>query len=250
MCQANQAEPADRAHGEKMTTSTSDYFNASQSSTYDRKIRESIPGYEALHEMTNDLMRTVIPRKANILIVGAGTGMEIITLGIANPEWTFTAVDLSEEMLSICRNNVSNAGISSRVNIHCGSVDELGAGQTFDAATSILVSHFIKDTESRAAFFRSIADRMVSGGLLITADITGDKSDPSFELFLRAWKAHILNRSEATPQEVEKDFDQSIKAVSFRPENEILKILEAGGFTSVCSFYRSLLFCGWIGFKK
>ncbi len=129
-----------------MTTSTSEYFNASQTSKYDREIRASIPGYESLHEMTNDLMRAVMPQKANILIVGAGTGMELVTLGIANPEWTFTAVDLSDEMLSICKTNVSKAGISNRVNIHCGSVDELGMGQTFDAATSILVSHFIKDT--------------------------------------------------------------------------------------------------------
>lgn len=130
------------------TISTSEYFNATQSSTYDRNIRVSIPGYELLHEMTNDLIRAVIPQKANILIVGAGTGMEIVTLGVANPEWTFTAVDLSDEMLSICKNNVFRAGISNRVNIHCGNVDEIGKDQTYNAATSILVSHFIKDRKS------------------------------------------------------------------------------------------------------
>jgi tRNA (cmo5U34)-methyltransferase len=232
-----------------MTTSTSEYFNASQSSKYDREIRASIPGYESLHEMTNDLMRAVIPQKANILVVGAGTGMEIVTLGVANPEWRFTAIDLSDEMLSICKTNVSRAGISDRVNIQRGTVDELGMGQTFDAATSLLVSHFIKDTESRIAFFRSIADRMVSGGFFITADITADKSDPTFELFLNAWKAHILNNAGLTPKEVEEDFDQSIQAVSFAPENEVLKIIEAGGFRNVRSFYRAFLFCGWLGFK-
>lgn len=67
------------------TISTSGYFNASQSSIYDRKIRASIPGYESLHEMTNDFIQAIIPQKANILIVGAGTGMEIVSLGVANP---------------------------------------------------------------------------------------------------------------------------------------------------------------------
>ncbi len=83
----------------------------------------------------------------------------------------------------------------------------------------------------------------------ITADITADQSDPTFELFLKAWKAHILNNAGVTPKEVEEDFDQSIKAISFVPENEVLKILEAGGFRNVRSFYRAFLFCGWLGFK-
>ncbi len=233
----------------KMTSSTSEYFNASQSSTYDRKIRASIPGYESLHEMANDLIRAVIPQKANILVVGAGTGMEIVTLGVMNPEWTFTAVDLSDEMLSICKENVSRAGIANRVNIHCGRVDELGAGQTFNAATSILVSHFIKDAESRTLFFRSIADRLMNGGFLITADITADQSDPTFELFLKAWKAHFLSNAGVTPEEMEEDFRQSFDVVSFIPEGEILKILAAGGFRNVRPFYRAFLFCGWLACK-
>ena len=65
-------------------------FDKNRAAKYDCKIRMIIPGYESLYQMTNHLLRSLLPVKDHILIVGAGTGMDIITCGTMNPQWTFT----------------------------------------------------------------------------------------------------------------------------------------------------------------
>jgi tRNA (cmo5U34)-methyltransferase len=230
-------------------SSVSQYFSASRASAYDKKIRASIPGYDALHEMTQDLMQATVPQEANILVAGAGTGMELITLGLSNPRWTFTAVDISDEMLTICKKNVDEAGLTHRVTFHCGSVDELPKGQSYNSATSILVSHFIKDMESRKVFFQSIAGRLLPKGLLITADITANKSDPTFDYFIKSWKAHYANAGIST-KEVEEDFDRSMRTVSFIPETELCNMILESGFDNIRPFFRAFLFSGWFCYKR
>src|SRR6266511_3070526 len=113
------------------------YFDASRSTQYDMKIKASMPGYEAIHGMTKDFLRLALPETAHILVVGAGTGMELVTLGISNPGWCFTAVDTSPEMIELCRNSIRCAGLEERVKIHAGPIHELPPCELFDAATSI-----------------------------------------------------------------------------------------------------------------
>src|SRR5512138_850068 len=100
--------------------SPQDYFGAGRSTTYDRKIRASLPGYEALHAMVDDLLRPALPDEAHLLAVGVGTGMELLLLAAAHPGWRFTATDLSAEMLAIGRANVEAAGLADRVAFHVG----------------------------------------------------------------------------------------------------------------------------------
>lgn len=70
------------------------YFDTARSSRYDHKIRASIPGYEALHAMAHDFLRPALPETARLLVVGAGTGMELLTFGAAHPGWRFCAAGI------------------------------------------------------------------------------------------------------------------------------------------------------------
>lgn len=222
------------------------YFNAELSARYDKKIRASIPGYEAMHAMAHDLLRIGLPPEAEVLVVGAGTGMELVTLGRANPGWRFTAVDPSEEMLAHCRHNVAAAGLAARVTIVAGRVDELPARRTFDAATAMLVSHFIPDHAKRQAFFTAIADRLKAKGVLVTADLAGEPATPAFDQFLRAWKEHYTLAG-TPPAEVEEDFQRSMQSVTYLPAEAVEALLTTGGFTDLRLFYRALLFHAWTG---
>jgi len=222
-----------------------DYFSPELSSQYDRKIRASIPGYEALHAMTHDFLGLALPETANILVVGAGTGMELVTLGLAHPHWLFTAVDLSKDMIAICRNAVSAEGLNDRVRIHHGKTDELPQNEFYDAATSILVSHFILSREEKTAHFEAISALLRPAAPLITADLVAKTGNPHFEYFIKVWLTHKVN-SGMSKKEVEDDFERSRKAVSFIPEDEYCDILKKTGFADIHQFYRALLFCGWI----
>jgi len=225
------------------------YFGGGRSSTYDRKIRASLPGYEALHAMVDDFLRLALPERAHLLVIGAGTGMEVLALGSVHPGWRFTATDLSSDMLAIGRANMEAAGLADRVAFHVGEVHELPDEPSFDATTSILVSHFIKPHEERGRFFRSVASRLRPGAPLVTAEVVGDRQDPSFAHFLEAWKSHYAAAG-IPAQEVEADFARTDATVSFLPEGDFASLLAGSGFTEIRRFFQALLFAGWVARKR
>jgi tRNA (cmo5U34)-methyltransferase len=171
--------------------------------------------------------------------------MELVTLGAAHPGWRFTATDCSADMLAIGKANVEAAGLVERVTFHAGEVPGLPEAPPFDAATSILVSHFIKPLEERGRFFRSIASRLRPGALLVTAEVLGDRRDRSFHQFLEAWKGHYAAAG-IPAQEVAEDFARTDATVSFLPEGAFEALLAESGFTDVRRFFQAFFFGGWV----
>lgn len=77
------------------------FFDRDRASGYDQRIRKAIPGYEALHSMAATLFQLELKQDASVLIVGAGTVAEILTLSASSPQWQLTGVDPSAEMMAM-----------------------------------------------------------------------------------------------------------------------------------------------------
>lgn len=54
-------------------------FDEDRARRYDHMARQTLPGYEELHNMTSSLLGVELGDNAHVLVVGAGTGMEILT---------------------------------------------------------------------------------------------------------------------------------------------------------------------------
>lgn len=52
-----------------------------------------IAGYDAMHEITSAYLRQTLPKNAWLLILGAGTCIEIIKLAKLESGWRFLALD-------------------------------------------------------------------------------------------------------------------------------------------------------------
>jgi hypothetical protein len=57
---------------------------------YDERIRKTFPFYATIHTAINAVLRVYLRPESEILIVGAGTGAEILELGKTNPGWRFS----------------------------------------------------------------------------------------------------------------------------------------------------------------
>ncbi|EKD40725.1 MAG: Methyltransferase type 12, partial [uncultured bacterium] len=90
-------------------------------------------------------------------------------------------------MLNACQNRAAEAGMENRVTFCNGRLQEYQPLSLFDAASSVFVAHFIKGREEKLAYFRSIAANLKPGGLLVLADLFGDKSSPDFSRLLHTW---------------------------------------------------------------
>lgn len=132
-------------------------FDRDRATQYDLDIRKAIPGYESLHGMTQSLLQTSLSKSARLLIVGSGTGMELVNYSKLNPEWLLTGVDPAAEMMAIAQAELAAQGLQGRVNLHTGYVNSLPETEPMDAATLMLVMHFLTDDGAKLQLLQDIA---------------------------------------------------------------------------------------------
>ena len=222
-------------------------FDLERANQYDLDIRKAIPGYEALHSMAQSLLETNLSSAANLLVVGSGTGMELINYCQRNPQWTLTGVDPSEAMMAIAKRELADKKLLERVNLHTGYVNTLAKGKLMDAATLMLVMHFVPDDGSKLQLLQNVAEHVKPGAELILADLHGDKSAPYFAKYRQAWQTLYFNSlDDAAKTQAEQNFESSIdNSIYFVPETRIVELLKIAGFDRINKFYNAFLFGGW-----
>ncbi len=199
-----------------------------------------VPGFADLHRMAMLLLAERAPESADILVLGAGGGLELKAFAEAQPNWSFVGVDPSAAMLDLACQVL--APLQARVDLCRGYVDAAPQGP-FDGATCLLTLHFLARDE-RLHTLREIRQRLKPRAPLIIAhhSYPGD-GDPS------TW----LERSAAFAGGPGVDFSQArvsgAKMAEFLPllsGNEEEAVLREAGFSDVALFYAGFSFRGWV----
>ncbi|MFD2922239.1 class I SAM-dependent methyltransferase [Halobacillus naozhouensis] len=222
-------------------------FNSKVAKAYEKNTRISVPTYDTLFDMVQSYFRAQLGDKAaSLLVVGAGGGNEFSAWGPSNPKWAFTGVDPSEDMLKMAKNNAVQLGLESRIRLIQGTVDDLPPADTkFDAASCILVLHFIDDDQEKLKLLRTIKDNLKSGAPFVLVSAYGDRDDAELHNRLNVWKSFFLDEGHE-PSKVDEMEDRIIMNISLIPEKQIEWLLEESGFTNIARFYATGLFAGWI----
>ncbi|TMP16520.1 class I SAM-dependent methyltransferase [Pseudoalteromonas sp. S2893] len=150
-------------------------FTGEQATHYNDRITRLVPGYELLHQLTNAQLKATLKDNAHILVVGAGTGKEILAIAALNPTWQFTAQDTSSDMLAIAKQAFEEHGIAKRVNVIEGELDKLSTKA--DAALCLLVMHFLKDDGSKKQLLKNIKANLNKGANLFISDLMKPETD-------------------------------------------------------------------------
>ncbi len=220
------------------------YFNQEVAARYDEGIRLSCPSYDALHQMMVPWLQD-LPPAANFLSAGAGTGAEILTLAQRFAGWRFAGVDLSAHMLGQCQRRVDAAGLTSRVELFNGRLQDYRPSARFDAASSIFVGHFVRGREAKLAYLRSIAAHLKPGGLLVLADLYGDRRSADFVRLFKAWMLRYIAQG-VVGEKLAQDVAHIFNNVDFATEPELLSLLSEAGFEQPLRFYQAYLFGAWV----
>lgn len=218
-------------------------FNAQEASEYDARITRLVPGYDLLHSTTAAQLQVTLPDNAHILVVGAGTGKEIIELASLNSTWTFTAQDISEEMLAIATQRFSDASISERVTIHHGCPSEIK--QQADAALCLLVMHFVADNGDKKDLLSAIATQLKSQGKLFIADLM--RPETSYEQDAQLVLCQQLGLSETGVERMKHNFEHE-----FYPIDRIrfADLLHESDFNAAKLYFKALGFSGYVTQKR
>ena len=223
-------------------------FNGELSSEYDDTAHKIIPAYHSIYELTQHLLRDKLKKDARILVAGAGTGKEIIDFSQNNPHWSFTGFDPAEQMLSIARKKVTEASLDNKISLVLGLIDDVEE-KDFDAATSILVMHFLPDDGTKLSFLKGISDKLERGALFVLVDLEGEIGSDEYNTLNAAWKnQQLFVRGKS--DRVEEDFLTREKEVHFISQKRIESLLKEAGFTKIHKFFKAYLFAGYVAIKR
>ncbi len=220
-------------------------FDMEMAREYDKGIRRALPTYDAMFRMVQSFLRAHVKDEANVLVIGAGGGNEIVTFGKANPTWTFAGVDPSEAMLEVALQKAKNEGIEERVSIYTGTIEQIHFKETFDAATCLLVLHFVETIEDKLSLLKTVKELLQPGSPFVLVTMYGDQSKPEFDERMNLWKSIWLDLTDLTQEDVD-GMEESVRELSFISSAQIEELLELAGFERVTQFFSTTLFGGWI----
>jgi len=214
---------------------------------YVERARQSIPGRDALFLIARSYLENKLSTNAKILVIGAGGGEEIISLGKDNSSWEFVGVDLSEEMLKLANSRIQQEGLKNEVHLHQMEVLNL-EDNDFDAATCLLTLHFVPDDGSKLKTLQAIQKRLKPNSPFILVDAVGERETPEFSDNVMAWKRHAQNNG--MPIELLDKMFENAMALPFVTENRETELLTQAGFSQIRKIYQGTCFNGWLAIKK
>ncbi|GKV57298.1 hypothetical protein NCCP2222_32450 [Sporosarcina sp. NCCP-2222] len=220
-------------------------FNHEMATEYDRGIRRTFPAYDAMFKLARAYLHHSIGDNAEILLAGAGGGNELEFFGPQYPNWYFTAVDPSREMLELAARKATALGILERVRFVKGSVDKVEEIELFDAATCLLVLHFIPDEQEKEELLRSIRKRLKPGSPFILAAMYRQGSDDEFDGLVNLWKVYWLETTELSREEINV-MEESVRSLSLVSETTLKNLLHKTGFGTPTKFLQNAFFGCWV----
>lgn len=180
------------------------------------------------------------PRTADILVYGAGGGLELKAFADAQPEWRFAGLDPSAEMLDLAREILGP--LHKRVILRQGYIDDAPQGP-FDGATCLLTMHFL-ERAPRLEVLRAIRRRLKAAAPLVVAHHSCPAGGS-----LESWLTRSNMFADRASHDVAKASASAQTMISRLPilsSDEDESLLHEAGFSDVALFYAGFSFRGWI----
>lgn len=227
-----------------------DLSAAEAAQAYDRRVRDAIPGYEALHQLACVVVAEATRGQGRVLVGGAGTGQECLALAQSCPSLHVVGVDPSQDMLAQAEAKVTRFGLHARVRLYPSEIKALPSFEPFDAATLLLVLHFLADDGAKQALLTDVAAHLKPGAPLVLADLFGPGWDDPHQGELRNIWTHLQQAVGIDGEAIRAGFEHIEHFVYPITEARLAELLAAAGFDPPQPFFRALCFGGWVARRR
>lgn len=221
-------------------------YAAERAQAYDRRIRAAIPGYEALHQLACMVVAEATGGQGRVLVTGAGTGAECVALAHACPALHLVGIDPAADMLALAEHKVTEHGLTERVRLYPCKVSALPTFEPFDAATLLLVLHFMADDGAKLDLLTDLAKHLKPGAPLVLGDLFGPPWDNPWQGELRTYWRHLQQAAGIAPTDIDKGFAHVDRDIHPITEPRLGELLDQAGFGPPQPFFRALCFGGWL----
>lgn len=202
-----------------------------------------MPGFADMQIMAAILMAERSGQQAEILVLGAGGGLELSQFAAMQTGWRMVGVDPAPAMLEQAR--IALGANADRVTLVEGTIEAAPQGP-FDGACCLLTLHFLPAAE-RLATLRAVHSRLAPGAAFVAAHSSYPQVPEDRELWLDRYAAFAL--AKGTDPEMVQSARQAVEDVlpALTPEEDIQLMADAG-FTNPTLFYAGFTWRGWVGY--
>ncbi|KRE09162.1 methyltransferase [Bosea sp. Root670] len=200
-----------------------------------------VPGFADMQRMAMLLIAERAPDDAEVLVLGAGGGLEMKVFATAKPGWSFVAVDPSAPMLDLARLTLGE--LAARASFHQGFIDIAPAGP-FDAGACILTLHFI-EREERLRTLREVRRRLKPGAPFVVAHYSIPQDE--VDLWMSRVAAFAIS-SGIEPSHARKAQDAVAERLPILSPEDDQQLLYEAGFSEISLFYAGFAFRGWVAY--
>lgn len=188
-----------------------------------------------------------LPDVARVLVVGCGTGSELLHLAARRPGWRFEAVEPADAMRAECERRVEASGLAERVRMHAQPLAGLRV-EPCDAATAILVAQHVVDDADAAGFFRDVAANLAPNAPFFSADVSAPSDPLARSRLLDLWQAQAGAYGVPVEELIEMRgrFERDVR---LRAPEAIERALAAAGLGACSAVFQSLIYRAWVSRK-
>jgi tRNA (cmo5U34)-methyltransferase len=207
---------------------------------YAERAKRQVPGFTDLQRMAQLLLAERVPDTGDILVLGAGGGLELKLFAEAQKDWRLLGVDPSAGMLDLARSTLGP--LQSRAELVEGTIDAAPLGP-FDGAACLLTLHFLPRDE-RLRTLREVRRRLKPGAPFVVAHHSYPKGEQGRRWLSRFAAFAVLNGIEAKQAAaMPAALEEHLPALSPQEDETLLR---EAGFSDVALFYAALTFRGWV----
>lgn len=200
-----------------------------------------VPGYADMQRMAMLLMAERAPVDGEILVLGAGGGLEMKVFAEAQPGWSFVGIDPSAAMLDLAKLTLGD--LAARASLHEGFIESAPDGP-FDAAACILTLHFIERQE-RLRTLGEVRKRLKPGSPFVVAHYSIPHGE--IDVWMSRFAAFAAS-SGMQPSEAERARATVIERLPILSPDDDERLLAEAGFGGVRLFYAGFAFRGWVAY--
>lgn len=216
-------------------------FANERASGYDQFVEAWIPNYHYFLDCLPKLLTDTDPNE--LLIVGCGTGNEIQKLVTKGKTWNITGIDPSPEMIQQARQKLEGY---PNIVLAEALIQDLKNDKKYDAATLLLVLHFLEDNGSKLELLKEIGKRLVLGAPLVLLDITGDSSMIKENLKI----LRLLLSDDIPEEQISLRLNRIEKELFHVSEDRLAALCVEAGFEVPVRFFQSTIYMGWMTKKR
>lgn len=225
-------------------TNIQDMFSDPQAvATYTEGPPRFVPGYNAMLSMASILLAERVSEDAQVLVLGAGGGLELKAFAQAHQGWRFDGVDPSAAMLGLARQTLGS--FAPRARLHQGYIDDAPEGP-FDGATCLLTLHFV-DVAERRRIASEIRRRLQPRAPFVVAHLSAPNGETERPLWLSRYSAYLA-ASGIAPEQAAAARNAVTNHLEILAPAQDEAILREAGFSDPTLFYTGFAFRGWVAY--